>query len=155
MASTGRERLGRKRWEEHMVDAIREKLLRWALFGVIFALLPITFNFLSAVTRNQAIAVSSLASHGELLLISVSISAAAAGELFGREEGHMRSFRLFVVGMSFIIVCVASLWFADIASAVRTNEAINEGAVAVGSGIIFLSSIMTAGCCIALSELRP
>ena len=134
--------------------AIGEKLLRWMLFGVVFAVLPIVFNFLSAVTRGQSIALSSLTSHGELLLVSVGISAAATGELFGREAGPLRSFRLFVVGMSLIIVCVASLWFADIAGAIRSNEPINEAAVSVGSTIVFFSSITTAGCCIALSELR-
>lgn len=138
-----------------MALQIRERLLRWAMFGVIFAILPILFNFLSAITRSQDIAVNSLIARGELLIVSVSISAAAAGELFGREEGQLRSFRLFLVGMSFIIVCVASLWFADIAGAVRAHESINESAVAIGSVIVFLSSITTAGCCIVLSEFRP
>jgi hypothetical protein len=37
-----------------MALQIRERLLRWALFGVIFAVLPILFNFLSAITRSPA-----------------------------------------------------------------------------------------------------
>lgn len=133
---------------------IREKLLRWGLFGVCFAILPIAFNALSAATRNQEVTLVVLLSRGELLLVSAAISAAAAGELFGREEVLMKSTRLFLIGMSFLTVCGSSLWFADIASVARDGKELNEQLVAYGSISVFLLSVITSGCCVILSELK-
>lgn len=140
--------------DSDVVPLIREKLLRWGLFGVCFAVLPIAFNAISAATRNGGFSLESLLSNGELLLISAAVSAASAGELFGREEVLMRSTRLFLVGMSFIIVCGSSLWFADIAGATRDQADINEHFIAVGSIIIFFFSAVTGACCVILSELK-
>jgi len=134
--------------------AVREKLLRWAFFGVVFAVLPIIFNAVSAVSRNQNISLYVLLSHGELLLVSAGISAASGGELFGSEEPTFRQTRLFLVGMSFLIVCGASLWFADIAPANRANEILNRGFVAIGQLAVFGCSTVTGGCSIILSGLK-
>jgi uncharacterized membrane protein len=134
--------------------AVREKLLRWAFFGLVFAVLPIIFNAVSAVTRNQDISLYVLLSHGELLLVSAGIAAASGGELFGSEESRFRQTRLFLVGMSFLIVCAASLWFADIAAANRANEILNRGFVAIGQLAVFGSSAVTGGCSIIVSGLK-
>jgi hypothetical protein len=144
----------RMRKRERTVAAIRESLLRWSLFSVIFAVLPVAFNALSAATRGEVAGYETLVGRGELLLVSVGISAAAAGELFGQDERLLKSTRLFLVGMSFITVCIASLWFADIANLVRTNEYHNQHIVALGSTVVFFCAIVTGACCMVLREMK-
>jgi hypothetical protein len=136
--------------QDDLTAAIRETLLRWSLFGVAFATLPIAYNALSALTRGNSTSYGELVQHGELLLVSAGISAAAAGELFGRDETSLRSTRLFLVGMCFIIVCLSSLWFADIASVPNVNQRV----VAIGSTILFCCSVVCGGCCMILSQMR-
>jgi hypothetical protein len=135
-------------------SSVGEGLLRWILFSVSFSTLPLAFNYLSGITRNQPIGYVSLVGRGELLIVSVAIAAAGAGDLFGRAELIHRNYRLFVVGMSFIIVCLASLWFADIANALREGQLIDQIVVARGSTIVFCASVVNSACCIVLSELR-
>jgi hypothetical protein len=131
-----------------------DKLIRWALFGVSFALLPIVFNALSAATRNQPITLELLLRNGELLLISTAIAAGAAGELVGGDQATGSRLRPGLIGLSVIVVCASSLWFADIAAAVRSGIQINEGLVAGGSIIVFVLTAITAACCIVVSELK-
>ena len=138
------------------VMVIRDTLMRWGLFSVAFALLPIGFNALSAVTRGAVISLESLVANGELLLVSVAISAAATGEVFDHDGASLRGTRLFLVGMSIIIICLASLWFADIANAVRANEHVDRYAIAFGSTVVFGCSVTSSGCCMVLSRIvRP
>ena len=55
--------------------------------------------------------------------------------------------------MSFITVGVASLWFADIAGALRAHEYVDGRPVALGSSVVFGSAVMSGGCCMALAQL--
>jgi hypothetical protein len=135
---------------------VGETLIRWTMFSVAFAVLPVAYNGLSALTRGKPISYDALLQNGELLLVSAGVAASAAGELFGRQEHLLKNIRLFLVGMSFITVCVASLWFADIATAVRAHELVDKQAIAQGSTLVFLCSVVCGGCCMALSRMeRP
>ena len=135
-------------------DAIWDKTLRWLFFSVIIAVLPILFNGLSAVTRNERIEWRELFTHGELLLAAAIISAGAGSELFGRSSAVFRRTRLIMVGMTYLIFFLASLWFASIADLIREGGKMNTDLVAWGSVLIFFASVVTGACCMVLSEVR-
>jgi len=134
---------------------IREALVRWMIFTVAFGVLPVAFNALTAITRGDQVAYVNLVANGELLLISAAISAAAAGELSTATERTLPATRSLLIGMSLLVVCVASLWFADIASAVRSHEPVDRDAIMVGSTVVFAFATITGGCCMTLSRLLP
>jgi hypothetical protein len=134
---------------------IREALVRWMVFTVAFAVMPVAFNALTAITRGDPVAYANLVANGELLLISAAISAAAAGELSTSAEPALPATKSLLIGMSFLVICVASLWFADIASAVRAHEEVDRHAVSVGSTVVFAFATITGACCMTLSRLLP
>jgi hypothetical protein len=107
---------------------------------------------LSSITRSQPASLARALSHGELLLISASLSAAATGELFGGDQHRLRNFKLFLAGASVILVSLTSLWFADITNAFQQGQPVNADAISSGSMVIFACSVITGGCCVILSE---
>jgi hypothetical protein len=130
------------------------KVVRWSIFSVAFALLPIGVNGLSAATRNRGIAYDDLVGRGELLLVTAAIAAASAGELFGDKESRLRTTRLFLVGMSFLVVCLSSYWFADIAAGLQSNQVLDRYVIATGSSAVFIFAFIISACSIIVSELR-
>jgi hypothetical protein len=129
-------------------------LLRWLLFSVLIAVLPIGFNGIFMVNRSEPLVWKSLLAHGELYLISVAVTAAALGEMFGREGGKKLT-RMCLTGLSCILIAISSVLFADTASIARQAEGqMNIDFVAWGSITFFVFSVVTGACCIVVSELR-
>lgn len=133
---------------------VRLKVGRWAIFSVAFALLPIGANGLSGLTRGRSVDFDGLVGRGELLLVTAAIAAAAAGELFGRLETRLRGTRLVLVGLSFLVVCVTSYWFADVAVGLQTGQPIDHHVVAVGSTYVFLLNLVVSACAVVVSEIK-
>jgi hypothetical protein len=130
-----------------------EKLLRWLLFGVLFATLPVMVNFFFVVTQALSPSLSSLVGQGELLIISAGVAATGAGELQGVLLGKLRRVQIFVSAMAYLVVCVSSVWFASVATEIATRKDFDHLAVADGSIAVFVAAIATGGCCVALSGL--
>lgn len=133
---------------------IRDKLIKWTFFGVIFAIFPIFANMLSGVTRSSSPGFDGLLGRGELLLISAAVAAASAGELFGRDEIRMKSARLLLVSFSVLLIGISSYWYADVAAGIQAHQQIDAHAVAVGSLIVFVLTCVVGACCVIVSELR-
>ncbi|MFI7511848.1 hypothetical protein ACIBSS_34110 [Micromonospora aurantiaca] len=137
-----------------VVSSIRQKVIKWAFFGVAVALTPLFANFLIAQSRATAISYDTLVGRGELLLVAAGMGAAGIGELFGTEVNRMPSIRMVLGGCNILLVSLASLWFADIASAHQAKEFVEVGVVAEGSTFLFLCTLGVTACCIVVSELR-
>lgn len=128
-------------------------LLKWSLFGVVFAVLPIIFNLAHALTRRDDISFAALLSHGELLLVSVAVAAASVGELFGARREAFRRTRMILVAASMILICLASGWFADIAAGIRAGEDLDDQLIAIGSLVMFIFATISGACCVLVAEL--
>jgi uncharacterized membrane protein len=61
---------------------IPEKLVKWFLFSVVVALLPLIFAWLITAPKG----ISQAISKGELFIISATICAAAIGDLIGKAK---------------------------------------------------------------------
>jgi hypothetical protein len=129
-----------------------EKLVRWAVFRVIIALVPLAFNLASMLTEGKLELVQ-ICSRGELLLISAVISAGAIGEIIGVVEGHNIG-KLFAGGACVITLFIASHWFATISTAIRLEKQVNSEGIAIGSVILFIITVIAGGCCVALSGVE-
>ncbi len=126
-------------------------LTGWVLFGVVMAVLPVAFNGISAATGNQPFTWEAVLGHGELLIVSVGITAAASSRLL--IDGIHPTVRVLLLGAGFIIVAIASLWFAQVETLVRNKAAINTDLVVVGSLVVFVSALVTGGFCVYTSEM--
>lgn len=127
------------------------RLIKWLIFSVMIALLPIIFNAIKMITRNNPIELEILFSNGELLIISVAIASAAVGELLGSGEDKI-IVKYFAGGGCITIIALASLWFADISTSMRLGENLNKYFISAGSIVMFFLTLISAGSCKALAE---
>jgi hypothetical protein len=131
---------------------LAEKVIRWLLFSVLIALLPLGFNAISLFTRGISVDLVNLVSRGELLLISTAICAAAVGELVPTGPA-LRISKIIVVGSTVIILIAASYYFADISAGYRLGEKMDFNVIRDISLIAFISSVVSGALCVILGEV--
>jgi hypothetical protein len=133
------------------------RLLRWALFSVIIALLPLVFRFVWDHTQMQVRnpSIASLLDEGELLLISAALAAAAIGELLPQAWRTSPAVSspppqtvIISSGCSVITVLFSSLYYA----AVSSSSTVKPNVVAIVSVVLFLISLVSSAGCVILSE---
>ena len=128
-----------------------EKIIRWMIFSVLFALLPICFHMLKIVSFGSELSIESVFGSGELLLIGAAISAAAVGELVVG-NAYRRKAKLTVSGACIFLLALNSLWYADVSSAANSQSTYDLNVVASGSVIMFSITLLVSALCVALSE---
>jgi hypothetical protein len=138
--------------EDRRVADFRVVLVRWAAYTVVISVLPVVFNALGAVTRGQPVRYDDLVANGELLLVSVAICAAAAGELSTATAESLVATRSLLVAMSLVTAVLAAWWFADVTSAVRAHGPVDRHAIAVWSSMLFAFATVTGACCMIVSR---
>ncbi|MDM8564334.1 hypothetical protein QUF74_01625 [Candidatus Halobeggiatoa sp. HSG11] len=129
-----------------------DKTIRWLLFSVLMALLPIVFNALSFEVRGQLNSFSQLISRGELLLIATAICTAAIGELFV-SGSKLRILKAIIGGFTVMILTLATAYFVDISAIPLSDMQLETKTIIVNRSIlIFECSVIFGGCCTLLSE---
>ena len=73
-----------------------ENLMRWFVFSVLVALLPLVLNALIVATDAEPFSLVQLVARGELLIIAAALCAGAIGDLIGR--GTQRASAKIVAG---------------------------------------------------------
>jgi hypothetical protein len=137
------------------VAAALASVARWALFGVGLALIPVGSNALAGITRQEAgFTFEDVFAHGELLLVASAVVGAALAELFAQRRPRFPVLRLVAGGFSFLLICGASVWFADIAAGIRGREDLDGHFIAVGSLVIFGFAVVSGTSCLVLAELE-
>ena len=124
------------------------KLLRWMIFSVIVALTPLWLNAVIFLAKNKSISevpVLVLAG-GELLLISTAFAADAIGDLIA--TGSDKRFRkVFAAGSCTVSLLFAALWYSANSALRDTGQQINATMATKGSMIVFIFTVLAAGCC--------
>ena len=138
--------------EETTLSRVGLTLTLWISFSVLVALLPIAFNGLSALTRSQSVGYADLIGRGELLLVTVAITAAATGELYRRDIKRLRPLRAFLTAMGTIILCACSYWFAIISAEIQAGYEVDQAPVTL-TAVFFLCGIAISGCAVFVSEV--
>ena len=122
------------------------KLLRWLIFSVILALVPLGVSWLIQLTHGVSPSLYSLLQHGELLLIAAALSAAATGELIGSGDNLLKG-KLVAGGVSLLIVVFSAIYFASISASVVAQSTLDNSVIGASSLIIYISSLVSGGCC--------
>jgi ABC-type sugar transport system permease subunit len=140
------------RWRENTVT---EKLTIWFVFSVIVTLAPFFLGFLQSVDRNQKFTFSSILGNGQLLLVSVAISAAALGELVLVEVLPLqRIMKTLAIGSCTLVVIIASLWFGDVSAAVQSKVPPDPRTISTGSVIVYVWALGSSIWCLTLAARK-
>jgi hypothetical protein len=132
---------------------ITYSIVRWGIFVVALALLPILISVLGAVTRGDHLGLTTLFEQGELLLVSAAIVGAALADLVTEDGRGFRTLKLTVGGAAALVVIAASAWFADIAAGRRDGSPLDSQSIAVGSLVVFGFAVVAGLSCIVVAEL--
>jgi hypothetical protein len=134
------------------------KLVRWAIFGVAFALIPIFFLIVNAylIPRPEVPDISELLGNGELVLIACVICPASVGELLGSAPAtggaapnqNLENHKLICAGMALLIAVASAILY----SSIRMAPSVNAGVSLELSLGFFLSGVIASGSCVYLSE---
>src|SRR3954468_4513748 len=128
-------------------------LIRWGVFAVALALLPILMRALDSVARGESVGFDKVFRGGELLLVSAAILGAALADLV-TENGHrLRTLKLTTGGAAGLIGITASAWFADIAAGRRDGSVLDYHGNALGSVVVFGCALVAGASCIVVAEL--
>lgn len=123
-------------------------LLRWFLFSVLLALLPLGFAALAKNLDGELVSVFKLVSGGELLLVSVGITGAAVGDLLGRKRDN-GNWELAAGWCSVVLVALTAFYYSRVDSV--PTEHLHR--LVSGSLYIFVASIMAGAVCVLIGNM--
>ncbi len=130
------------------------RLTRWAIFSVAVALLPLVFHALQLATRGKPVSVAAVTAHGELLLISVALAAAAIGDLLGSRNWTHSLSKLVSSGFCMLMLLLASFYYADICACRMGGQPIEDAVISKVSILSYLFTLICSASCVALSEVN-
>jgi len=126
------------------------KLIKWLIFSVALALLPLAFNYLHLLSHTKVPTLEALLGQGELLLIAAGISAAAIGSLIGSGTDWFLA-KILAGGGSVFVLGLASLYYADV-SAVHSDAQLDLHVVVTSSAWFFRFAVAAGAACVAMEE---
>jgi hypothetical protein len=127
------------------------KLLRWLIFGVLLALVPLVFSWFCRLIFSEDASLKTLLSQGELLLITAALCAAAIGELLGSDD-KQKNWKIISGGASLMILIFSALIFSVISNQSLFSTSPDIDAVKVASLIVYFCAFVSSGACVYLSE---
>lgn len=132
------------------MKSILPKLARWFGFTVLISLTPLLVTGLGLRALSRPFGLKSIAGHGELLLISAAIGAAAIGELVPFKTKRWSAQKILVIAFTLVLVLISSMYFALI---MVSGSATDPAVVSFDSLLLFIFTILLSGGCVGLSEV--
>ena len=131
------------------------RLVRWLVFGVLLAIVPLVINVIISGTRGamSSSALQIICSRGELLLVCAGIAGAGIGEIVARGTNAAAVFKIIAVGGCVLMLFIGLAWYTAIVIYVEGNSNIDLHFVTDGSLVVFACTFLCAGGCVALSEI--
>jgi hypothetical protein len=122
--------------------------MRWAVFTVLFSLLPFAIVWLGVWSDARPFDVMTLWPHGELLLVATAISADAVGDLVGSSPRAAKS-KVVCAGACVILLFIAAVWYAMI----QGHPTYPAQRIFNGSIALFGGTVLASFGCKALAEV--
>lgn len=129
---------------------IVKKMLKWLLFSVLIALLPIMFNWIILVSRSSPSSLQDVIKQGELLLVIAALTASGLGEIIA-SGSYMAIGKIFASGGCVIILIFASLYYSYVST---TNYVLDSSIVSLTSLWLYVFAVISSGSCVALAEFK-
>ncbi|WP_159029291.1 hypothetical protein [Streptomyces viridochromogenes] len=131
------------------------KVLHWAFFSVIFAVLPIAAGYLIDATRQGDRSFSDLISHGELYIVSAGLTAAAVGQSFMKKSNKHRFLHAILTFTNIGLFFLTSFLYADAVAPNAANDPeVRRDVMAELSLWFFAITLITTGASTVLAEVE-
>ncbi|MBK5994989.1 hypothetical protein ACIF6H_23075 [Streptomyces microflavus] len=131
------------------------KVLHWAFFSVIFAVLPIAAGYLIDATRQGDRSFSDLISHGELYIVSAGLTAAAVGQSFMKKSNKHRFLHAILTFTNIGLFFLTSFLYADaVAPNAASDPEVRRDVMAELSLWFFAITLITTGVSTVLAEVE-
>lgn len=91
------------------------KIIRWLVFSVAIALLPLVANLLKTNTEITPWELSTIIGRGELLLIVAALCATAIGDLVGSTD-HLQGWKIVSGGACIVLLLLATIYYEHVSS---------------------------------------
>jgi hypothetical protein len=138
-----------------------DRLWRWLVYTLLASLAPFWIFLLICGVAGKPISVVHVLAAGELLLVSCGLAASGIGDLSNRLRASRRR-RLRVVrwtenipvycnGIFFGVVFVSAVAYAVHETLVMFGHPYSETFVAGASAVLFICTVICAGCCVGLN----
>jgi hypothetical protein len=141
---------------------LREKLIKWGVFSVVFALVPFGFAYGNAalVPGGPPLSIPALLARGGLLLVAVGLATGAIGDLIGSAGDRYRSLKLLVGGLCATTAVMASLFCVVVSDAYTSalkhkdplTDYLNIPLTVTLSAVLYVGAVVSSGACIALAD---
>ena len=129
------------------------RLVRWFIFSVVVAMLPILSNMLKCLaTEYCRLSITYLFCHGELLIISAAISGSAIGFLVA-SGGNRPIPKLVAGGSCVIILALCSYLYADMTATLGQKQGYDLHSLSAVSLIMFFLTLIAGASCVILAEV--
>lgn len=131
------------------------KVLHWAFFSVIFAVLPIGAGYVIDITRQSDRSFSDLISHGELYIVSAGLTAAAVGQSFMKKNNKHRFLHAILTFTNIGLFFLTSFFYADaVAPSSEADPNVRRDVMAELSLWFFAITLITTGTSTVLAEVE-
>jgi hypothetical protein len=128
---------------------IMSKIIRWLVFGVVLAVLPLIAKAASIALREAPLTSVGLVGGGELFLVASLLSARAIGELIGTNKDFL-SLKLIAGGATLVILFLASFAYSEVSTSAELLQ--HKDQIVSQSAIYFGCAIAGGLGCILLAE---
>jgi hypothetical protein len=132
-------------------DFFTEKIVKWAFFSVLMALIPLIASWLNTGTSGKSATLTQTIGEGQLLLIASALCARSCGELFGSGKTSSR-FKIAVGASTLCILLLSAMQFSNIAASIRNSAALNTDAIVNNSLTLYVCAVVSGMMCVWLSE---
>jgi len=116
--------------KDNSCEALWGKILRWVMFSIVLSLLPLGMKALSLSTRAHEFNWSSIVSHGELLIITITMCTTAIAELFCSGSKN-KLLKLVAGSFTISVLIVSSGYFSDISVAFELSQSTNFNPIVI------------------------
>lgn len=131
------------------------KLSKWFLFEVVFALVPLGFNWLGSVLHGGQSGAGAILGRGELLLVASAIVAASIGDVVNKGlNPQLRGFKQLLVGVGILLIVAATWLYAEAAAPPGQVIAVNVNLVVTLSIVIASVAIILSMACLIVAEVK-
>jgi hypothetical protein len=130
---------------------VTKKVITWLLFGVGSAVVPLLVSGIIYANHDQLTEYSLTWEHGELVLISMTLLITAAGELLAHESRFGLT-KIFVLGLSGILILIACVWYVDVWKSLVSHEKFRQDFLKTWSPAFFFICLFNSSACIMLSK---
>lgn len=133
---------------------MRIRIIRWLIFGVLIALLPLLFSLVSRRNDGQNFAVAAMLGRGELLLVIAGLCSAACGEIIGTGR-EWPALKIAAGGSALVILSLATSSYAHIATRIAGNFPVAVETICHDSLWLYAAGFLASAGCVVLAEVAP